>query len=141
MAIPRPDVRPAMSRRAALRSAAALAIAAFPHERAAMAVGGRQPASRAVTRGPPPAIGEPLVLQQNPAARLLQGGGGMGVTAIDLLGARGLAGGAEHGLVCSMGYAGGGTIPDGLNNPANHDRIVANFTAAIPRPRRWACPT
>ncbi|PYR59101.1 MAG: hydroxypyruvate isomerase, partial [Acidobacteria bacterium] len=37
------------------------------------------------------------------------------------------------GLICSMGYAGGGTIPDGLNVKANHDGIVRNFEKLIPR--------
>ncbi len=32
-----------------------------------------------------------------------------------------------------MGYAGGGSIPDGLNVKANHDAIVRNFTQTIPR--------
>ena len=32
-----------------------------------------------------------------------------------------------------MGYAGGGTIPDGLNVAANHDAIVKNFEQKIPR--------
>ena len=39
----------------------------------------------------------------------------------------------DHGLICSMGYAGGGTIPDGLNVTANHDAIVKNFEQNIPR--------
>jgi hydroxypyruvate isomerase len=32
-----------------------------------------------------------------------------------------------------MGYAGGGSIPDGLNVKANHDAIVRNFEKIIPR--------
>ena len=32
-----------------------------------------------------------------------------------------------------MGYAGGGSIPDGLNVKANHDAIVSNFERLIPR--------
>ena len=39
----------------------------------------------------------------------------------------------QFGLVCSMGYAGGGSIPDGLNVKANHDAIVANFERLIPK--------
>jgi len=39
----------------------------------------------------------------------------------------------QFGLTCSMGYAGGGSIPDGLNVKANHDAIVRNFTQTIPR--------
>ena len=39
----------------------------------------------------------------------------------------------EHGLICSMGYAGGGSIPDGLNVRANHDAIVRNFETSLAR--------
>ena len=57
----------------------------------------------------------------------------MGLTAIDLLEQPDWAVAREHGLVCSMGYAGGGSIRDGLNVTANHDAIVRNFERAIPR--------
>ena len=46
----------------------------------------------------------------------------------------------DHGLVCSMGYGGGGTIPDGLNNPANHDRIVNGLDAAMPKAAALGVP-
>ena len=46
----------------------------------------------------------------------------------------------EFGLVCSMGYGGGGTIPDGLNNLANHDAIVKNLTAAMPNAAALGVP-
>jgi hydroxypyruvate isomerase len=39
-----------------------------------------------------------------------------------------------------MGYGGGGTIREGLNNPANHDRIVANLTAAMPKAAALGVP-
>src|SRR5262245_54102518 len=51
----------------------------------------------------------------------------MGLTAIDLLEEPEWAVARDHGLVCSMGYAGGGSIRDGLNVTANHDAIVKNF--------------
>jgi len=57
---------------------------------------------------------------------------GMGLTAIDLLQPEQWPIARDHGLICSMGYGGGGTIPDALNNPANHDRIVADLTASMP---------
>jgi hydroxypyruvate isomerase len=57
----------------------------------------------------------------------------MGLTAIDLLEEREWTVARDHGLVCSMGYAGGGSIPDGLNVTANHDAIVKNFERLIPR--------
>jgi hydroxypyruvate isomerase len=57
----------------------------------------------------------------------------MGLTAIDLLEEPEWATARDHGLICSMGYAGGGSIRDGLNVKANHDAIVRNFEQTIPR--------
>jgi hydroxypyruvate isomerase len=57
----------------------------------------------------------------------------MGLTAIDLLEEPDWAVARDHGLTCSMGYAGGGSIRDGLNVVANHDAIVENFARLIPR--------
>jgi hydroxypyruvate isomerase len=57
----------------------------------------------------------------------------MGLTAIDLLEEPDWQVARDHGLVCSMGYAGGGSIRDGLNVTANHDAIVKNFERLIPR--------
>jgi hydroxypyruvate isomerase len=57
----------------------------------------------------------------------------MGLTAIDLLDEPDWPIVRKYGLVCSMGYAGGGSIPDGLNVKANHEAIVRNFEKLIPR--------
>ena len=60
----------------------------------------------------------------------------MGLTAIDLLEEPDWAVAREHGLICSMGYAGGGSIRDGLNVTANHmDRYggLADYAAAKAR--------
>jgi hydroxypyruvate isomerase len=57
----------------------------------------------------------------------------MGLTAIDLLEEPEWATARDHGLICSMAYAGGGSIRDGLNVKANHDAIVRNFEQTIPR--------
>jgi hydroxypyruvate isomerase len=57
----------------------------------------------------------------------------MGLTAIDLLDEPDWPVVRQFGLVCSMGYAGGGSIPDGLNVRANHDSIETNFRKLIPR--------
>jgi hydroxypyruvate isomerase len=57
----------------------------------------------------------------------------MGVPAIDLLDPPDWPVVRDHGLVCSMGYGGGGTIRDGLNNPGNHDRIVNNLIETMPK--------
>jgi hydroxypyruvate isomerase len=57
----------------------------------------------------------------------------MGVPAVDLLEPVDWPVVRDHGLVCSMGYGGGGTIRDGLNNPANHDRIVGSLIETMPK--------
>jgi hydroxypyruvate isomerase len=57
----------------------------------------------------------------------------LGLTAIDLLEEPDWSVVRPYGLVCSMGYAGGGSIADGLNVKANHEAIVRNFEKLIPR--------
>ncbi len=64
----------------------------------------------------------------------------MGLMAIDLLEEKDWEMPAKFGLVCSMGYADGGSIPDGLNNKANHDAIVKGLTAKIPRAAKLHLP-
>jgi hydroxypyruvate isomerase len=64
----------------------------------------------------------------------------MGLTAIDLLEEPDWAVARQYGLVCSMGYAGGGTIRDGLNVKANHDAMVRNFERLIPRAKELNIP-
>ena len=64
----------------------------------------------------------------------------MGLTAIDLLEEAEWPVARQHGLVCSMGYAGGGSIRDGLNVKANHDAIVKNFEQTIPRAAAMKVP-
>src|SRR5215813_12144232 len=64
----------------------------------------------------------------------------MGLTAIDLLEEADWAVVRDHGLICSMGYAGGGSIRDGLNVTANHDAIVRNFERLIPRAAMMKVP-
>jgi hydroxypyruvate isomerase len=56
----------------------------------------------------------------------------IGLAAIDLLEEAEWRVVRDHDLVCSMGYAGGGSIPDALNVKANHDAIVRNFERTIP---------
>src|SRR5262245_34869800 len=57
----------------------------------------------------------------------------MGLTAIDLLDEPDWPVVRQFGLICSMGYAGGGSIPDGLNVKANHEGIEKNFRELVPR--------
>ena len=56
----------------------------------------------------------------------------IGLTAIDLLTEAEWPVAREHGLICSMGSGFGGTIADGLNVKANHDKIVAGLERGIP---------
>ena len=56
----------------------------------------------------------------------------MGLTAVDLLTEKDWPIAREHGLICSMGSGAGGSIADGLNVKANHEKIVAALTRAIP---------
>jgi len=64
----------------------------------------------------------------------------MGLTAIDLLEEPEWAIVRDNGLVCSMAYAGGGSIRDGLNVRANHDAIVKNFEEKIPKAAQFKIP-
>ena len=64
----------------------------------------------------------------------------MGLPAIDLLEENEWAIVRDHGLVCSMAYAGGGSIGNGLNVKANHDAIVKNFEQKIPRAAEFKIP-
>ena len=130
-----------MSRRAALRSAAAFALAAWPvtaDVRAAARAG--QGAGRAVTRGRLRQSASRWCYKNIPLPELCRALSAMGVPAVDLLEPEDWPVVREHGLVCSMGYGGGGTISDGLNNPASHDRIVANLTAAMPKAAALGVP-
>jgi hydroxypyruvate isomerase len=64
----------------------------------------------------------------------------MGLTAIDLLTEEEWPVAKEFGLMCSMGSGMGGPIEHGLNDPANHEKIVASLTAGIPRAAKAAVP-
>ena len=64
----------------------------------------------------------------------------MGLTAIDLLEEPDWTVAHDFGLICSMAYAGGGTIRDGLNVKANHDAIVKNFEEKIPKAAKLGIP-
>jgi hydroxypyruvate isomerase len=56
----------------------------------------------------------------------------IGLPAIDLLTEAEWPIARDHGLICSMGSGFGGTITDGLNVKANHDKIVASLERGIP---------
>jgi hydroxypyruvate isomerase len=66
---------------------------------------------------------------------------GLGLTAIDLIEEKDWGLLADHGLVCSMGWkTGGGGIPDGLNDPKNHDAIVSGLLSSMPKARKAGVP-
>ncbi|HEY5907269.1 MAG TPA: TIM barrel protein [Vicinamibacteria bacterium] len=66
---------------------------------------------------------------------------GLGLTAIDLIEEKEWPLLADHGLVCSMGWkTGGGGIPDGLNDPKNHDLIVKGLLDVMPRAKQLGVP-
>jgi hydroxypyruvate isomerase len=69
-----------------------------------------------------------------------QGVSKLGLTAVDLLTEKEWLIAKEYGLKCSMGYADAGTIPEGLNNPANHERIVNNLLQTIPKAAKDGVP-
>ena len=56
----------------------------------------------------------------------------IGLKAVDLLKPEEYLIPQRYGLVCSMGYAGAGDIPNGLNRLENHDKIEAAFRENIP---------
>ncbi len=65
----------------------------------------------------------------------------LGLTAIDLLTPEEWPVAREFGLTCSMSAAGlGGTIENGVNDPANHDAIVKGLTAGIPLAAKAGLP-
>jgi hydroxypyruvate isomerase len=64
----------------------------------------------------------------------------MGCKGIDLLEISEWDVPGKYGLICTMGYAGGGTIPDALNRTENHDAIEAAFRKNIPLAAKAGVP-
>jgi hydroxypyruvate isomerase len=65
----------------------------------------------------------------------------MGLTAIDLVDEADWPLLADHGLKCSMVWkTSPGGIPDGLNDPKNHDSIVNGLLEAMPRVKKAGGP-
>ena len=64
----------------------------------------------------------------------------IGLTAIDLIDEKDWPLLAEHGLICSMGWKMGGDIPNGLNDPANHDLIVNGLLTTLPKAAKAKVP-
>ena len=64
----------------------------------------------------------------------------IGLKAIDLLQPEEFEIPRRHGLICSMGYAGGGEINKGLNRVENHAKIEEAFRENIPRAAKAGVP-
>ena len=120
-----------VSRRALLAGGAALAGSA------ALAA---QSTGRAVVRGRLRQSVSRWCYSKIPMPEFCRAVAAMGLTAIDLLEEPEWQIARDHGLLCSMGYGGGGSIRDGLNNPANHDAIVNNLIAAMPKAKAMGVP-
>jgi hydroxypyruvate isomerase len=116
-----------VTRRQAIQTGAAAAAAALSSRPAA------GQSDRIVTRGRLKQSVSRWCYNKIPMPEFCKAVAAMGLTAIDLLEEPDWSVVRDHGLVCSMAYAGGGTIPDGLNVRANHDAIVKNFEQKVPR--------
>jgi hydroxypyruvate isomerase len=130
----------AVTRRDILRSAAAVALASLAPPVGAIAASQTPTGGRAVTRGRLRQSVSRWCYQKMPLPDLCRAVAAMCVPAIDLLEPADWPVVRDHGLVCSMGYGGGGTIREGLNNRANHDRIVENLIAAMPNAAALGVP-
>jgi hydroxypyruvate isomerase len=64
----------------------------------------------------------------------------IGCKAIDLLPVEEWEVPRQHGLICAMGYAGGGDIPHALNRVENHAKIEENFRKNIPLAAKAGVP-
>ncbi len=71
---------------------------------------------------------------------LCQAGAQMGLKGIDLLQPEEYDVPRRYGLICTMGYADGGTIPDALNRVENHAAIEAGFRKNIPLAAKAGVP-
>jgi hydroxypyruvate isomerase len=71
--------------------------------------------------------------EKMPLEELCEKGAAMGLKAIDLLTEDEWEVPGRYGLVCSMGYGGGGEIRSGMNRVENHAKIEEAFRKSIPR--------
>jgi hydroxypyruvate isomerase len=72
--------------------------------------------------------------------QLCQWGAQLGLGGIDLLEVAEFDVPRRYGLLCTMGYAGGGTIADALNRVENHAAIEAAFRKNIPLAAKASVP-
>jgi hydroxypyruvate isomerase len=64
----------------------------------------------------------------------------IGLKGVDLLEPEDFETPKRYGLICTMGYAAAGTIPDALNVVANHDKIEAGLRTNIPLAAKAGVP-
>jgi hydroxypyruvate isomerase len=121
---------PRVTRRQALQAGTAFSLLPFP--------GATE--GRAVRKGRLKQSVSRWCYKQIPDATFYRAVADLGLPAVDLLEADQWPVVKEYGLVCSMGYGGGGSIPDGLNVKANHDAIVSGLTAALPQAAKLGVP-
>src|SRR2546427_1343313 len=99
-----------------------------------------RPSGRVVTKGRLKQSVSRWCYKDIPLPELARAVKAMGLTAIDLLIEDEWPVVRDLGLICSMGYGGGGTIPDGLNNKANHDAIVKGLEKTLPKAAQMGVP-
>lgn len=75
-----------------------------------------------------------------PLDKLCASAAELGLSGIDLLQPEDYAIPARYGLLCTMGYAGGGEINRGLNRLENHDAIEAGLRKNIPLAAKAGVP-
>jgi hydroxypyruvate isomerase len=78
--------------------------------------------------------------QKMPIEDLCAAAADMGLFGIDLLYPDDYEVPRRHGLICTMGYAGAGTIPVALNRTDNHADIEAALRTNIPRAAKAGVP-
>jgi len=125
-----------LSRREWLAAAGALAVSV---PRTALAADA--PVGRVVKRGRLKQSACRWCYRDIPLPALAAAAAEIGLKALDLVDEADWPVLADHGLVCSMGWrTSPGGIPDGLNDPKNHDSIVNGLIAALPRAQKAGVP-
>jgi len=78
--------------------------------------------------------------QKIPLDKLCAFAAEIGLKAVDLLNPDEFEVPARYGLVCSMGYGGGGEIASAMNRPENHTKIEEGFRKYIPLAAKAGVP-
>ena len=79
--------------------------------------------------------------KQIPLDQLCVAAAQMGLKGVDLLEVAEFEIPRHYGLICTMGYAGGGTIPDALNRTEHHAAIEEAFRKNIPIAAKAGVPS